>query len=230
MATGSGASLIGFMLQVPSSLANYGLYAQESSITIKSNTFAAGYGGVYVEGGSPTSLCPSITDNVFQTSSYGVYQWCQGKMTIDSNVFKSGFAVDNAAGSPTVSNNTFQNGMILLQHGSPLIAGNTFTSGSLVLRCQFDSSPKVRGNDFSALGTNVAVKVTANATPDLGTAADPGNNKMGSSVIDAAWTVPHIVSAVGNNWTPSPPVCGVQILVSPANSKVVWGASGEACP
>jgi hypothetical protein len=235
-----GCSVEGLKLGAPYAILTFGVYVNDDPVTVSGNTFTAVgtdlYGGVYLTGGK-TGL---ITHNDFATSSYGVYfATSTGGVVVDSNLFVAQPIPLNMVGAsnPIIRANTIiGSGMLGIQvmAGAPLIENNTFNkpggySGYGAIRCSSaTSAPTIRGNSFTCAR---GVQILNSATPDLGTAALPGGNNFSGVTGPAIYheTISSI-SAIGNTWAVTPPVCGSTIVLTSSGS-VTWGAGpGESCP
>jgi parallel beta-helix repeat protein len=212
---------------------SFGIYSNNVTFSASDNTFLSNslYGGIYLQNGGN----PSITNNTFQSNSYGVLSTCTGTATIQGNTFTGiSYAISTASGNTVIQNNTITspggNCGIQVQNGAPSIQNNTFSSTGLVYAelCS-DGSPIVRNNTFS--GTGPAVQTRFTAAPDLGTSISPGANIFSSvtgTVIDHGSSA--TIFAIGNTWPTTPPVCGSQIVAS-GTGTVVWGPGGtNHCP
>ncbi len=235
--SGQGSSISGFSISAGGTTPGwFGVYSSDVDALLTNNTFVTSYGGVRLAGnGNPT-----ITDNIFQTSSYGVHAAPQsGTPVIDNNNFITGSLPIAIGGNGTITNNSIVgSGQVGIQlqsgdTGSLLIENNTFTRSSYTyaaLRCAYSSTPLVRSNTFNIDSGNI-IQIVDTSNPDLGTAVDAGNNTFNSA---AAVTLAHegsaSVNAIGNNWYSFPPICGTDIVITGGGS-VTWGAGGsDNCP
>jgi hypothetical protein len=235
-----GSSIAGLSIGAPYAASTYGIYAVDVTVTISDNTFTSAttnlYGGVYASGDGASA----IARNDFLTYSYGLYSYyCTGAMVVEDNLFQTmALPVDvlGALNNTVIRGNTFigngQSG-VQVQHGVPSIENNVFNkpggySTNGAVSCQSsNAAPKVRGNAFMcARGVS-----TEYGNPDLGTSGEPGGNDF-SGVTGAA--VYHAgaasISAIGNTWASSPPVCGTEIVTT-GGGAVTWGTGpSETCP
>jgi len=234
--SGATATISGFEFDdTTSTTLSFGIYSDNVSMAVTDNLFLTNlYGGVVFENGAN----PSVRNNTFQSSSYGVYSMCTGTATIQSNTFTdTSFPIDNAVGNAIVEGNTITrlgNGQvgIQIQHGSPSIQNNTFAASGFTygaLHVQNSASPIVRGNIINA-GTGYAVLTEDTSAPDLGTALSSGSNVFSSitgTVISHGSSA--TINALGNTW-PSGPSCGSQIITSGTGTVVWGGGAGDHCP
>jgi hypothetical protein len=235
------SSIMGLSIGAPYAFATYGVYVVEATISVLDNTFISvpteSYAGVLaIRNGAS-----SIMRNEFLTVSYGVYSInSAGGMVVEDNLFETMSIPVNIAGATDntlIRGNTFiGSGQVAVQvfDGAPVIENNMFnkpggyaTYGAI--RCAGSSAnATVRGNTFICAR---GVGILNAATPDLGSASVPGGNDFSGvtgPAIDHTGT--GLVSAVGNTWASSPPVCGSEIVVTGAGS-VIWGTeAGEICP
>jgi hypothetical protein len=247
-----GSSIAGLRIGVPYAVKNHGVYLVNATATISDNTFAsetavmsrgtftsvatAPYGGIYATG----DVTSEIARNDFLTHSYGLYSYhCQGAMVVEDNLFQTMAIPINIMGSANntiIRENIFvgsgQNG-VLIQGGIPVVEGNTFNNPSgyanygAISCASSNANPTVRGNAFTcARGVRIE-----NGHPDLGTTGDPGGNDFsgvsGAAIYNMGTTS---VSAIGNTWAHTPPVCGSDIVIT-ASGSVTWGTGpGQSCP
>ncbi|MFZ1946296.1 MAG: choice-of-anchor D domain-containing protein [bacterium] len=235
-----GSSIAGLRIGAAYATKTHGIYLVNAIATISDNTLASvtssTYGGVYATG----DVTSTIVRNNFLTVAYGLYSYhCQGAMVVEDNLFETMAIPINIMGSANntiIRENTFvgsgQNG-VLVQQGIPVIEDNTFNnpdgySNYGAVSCQSPSSnPRVRGNTF-ACARGVRIE---NGHPDLGTAGDLGGNGFsgvsGAAIYNIGTTS---VSAIGNTWAHTPPVCGSDIVIT-ASGSVTWGTGpGQSCP
>ena len=233
LVSGATSTISGFELDDSGfTVLSVGIYGDNVSMAVTANTFLSTlYGGIALFNGGN----PSITNNTFQSSTYGVYTQCTGTATIQGNTFTDSNAIDTALGNAIIQGNTINMsniGIVVESSGSPRIQNNTFSSGSgtymAAIWVIFGTSPVIRNNTFS--GTGPAVLTRDTAAPDLGTSLSAGNNIFSSitgTVISHGSSA--TISAIGNTW-PSGPVCGSQIVTS-GTGTVVWGTGGSNhCP
>lgn len=232
----TGARISGFGFAIQSLPPAFGVIA-DSGGTVSLNTFSAGYGGVYTI--APAS--PLIEHNTFRNSSVGIHG--SGSPSILANEFQetmSGAVNMGGAGSAClIKGNTIEgNGTVgvIIQAGSCLIDGNTFTrvNGYLggAIAAYFAATPIVRNNVIQSTA-QLAVYAKASAAPNLGTAIDPGNNVLGSgAVIGFGQDSSKPISAIGNTWAQTPPVCGSDIKVGAGAGMVTFATMGgtTTCP
>jgi len=244
-ADSNGAVLNGFKLSAsPGSggVSSFLVDAAESTIDLSYNTFAGADGGIHVSSNylSP-SLCPYVSNNTFNTVTYGVQTYCStSSIYIEKNTFNTpSQPITIRLGSPTIRNNTINgSGTYYGVHVestsiTPVIKNNSFVhSGGYGYGAILSEggTPQVRGNDFSGLGATMAVQIGYSSVPDLGTAADFGNNIFNNAYVQimTGWTAKQTIYAIGNTWIPATPVCGTNIL--PGVGTIVWDAAGTSCP
>jgi parallel beta-helix repeat protein len=235
-----GSYVAGLSIDAPYSVDAFGVYLEDVTGSIAHNTFGSSattlYGGVCVMG----SGASGVVDNDFLTLSYGVYTYYHaGSMTVEGNLFETmAICIDisGSSDSTTVRGNTIiGNGQcgVQVQSGAPVIEGNTFNrpGGYVEYGAVYSGSsggnPTVRGNVFMC-----ARGVRADyGNPDIGTTGDPGANDF-SGVTGAAvyYAGTGSISAIGNTWPNSPPVCGADIVTTGSGS-VTWGTgANETCP
>jgi hypothetical protein len=235
------SSIMGLSIGAPYAFATHGVYVVDATISVLDNTFLSAptelYGGVIAMRDSASS----IMRNDFLTSSYGVYTASsRGGTVVEGNLFATMSIPINARGAAdntVIRGNTFiGTGLagIQISGGTILIENNTFnkpagyaTYGAIRLTGS-SNSPTIRGNTFTCAK---GVGILDAATPDLGSVSASGGNSF-SGVTGAAidHTGTGSVSAIGNTWPVTPPVCGTTIVVTGGGS-VTWGAdAGETCP
>lgn len=235
MVGGHGSRIAGFLVKAEvDSVLRFGVHSMDVDFTIANSSFEDTYGGIRLAGtGNPV-----VIGNSFSTSSYGVYNFCDGFSTIQNNEFLSGsLPVDiNTQGDVLVYGNLFATNnrlAIQVQQGSITIDSNTFTGvysqayGAVRLS---SSSPKLRNNQFD-VESGPCVVIDYNATPDLGTAADPGGNVFaGAGGVAIRNESSNWINAIGNTWHTSQPDCGTEIIAV-RRGVVAWGTgSQESCP
>ena len=242
---GDGGTLEGFRVSTTQLGPLYfGLIIDAAAFSVRNCVFQNSYGGVFVTG---TKDC-TIENNLFETSSYGVYSWCNGVATIDANTFTTpALPIDNVFGNALITDNTIEgNGQvgIQIQHGSPelrdnMVIGSTngYQYGAVYLA--FDATPILRDNVFKVT-RNACIRIEDRSNPDLGTTTDPGGNEFyydptqGSMAIELNGE--SHVQAIGNQFDSQTPSCGIDMQVSAGTTSstvgsVTWGTgSGEHCP
>ena len=235
------SSIMGLSIGAPYALATSGVYVVDATMRVSDNTFVSVPTNLYEGVVAIRNGASSIVRNDFLTSSYGVYNASStGGMVVEGNLFATmsiPMDIGGASDNTVIRGNTFiGTGQVGIQvsRGTVLIENNTFnkpggyaTYGAI--RCTGSSNnPTIRGNTFTCAR---GIGILDSATPDLGSASVPGGNDF-SGVTGAAidHTGSGTVSAVGNTWASSPPVCGSEIVVTGAGS-VIWGTEvGESCP
>jgi hypothetical protein len=231
----AGSSVSGIQFVVSSAVVHFGVEVGSdgaAGTAIALNTFTTGYGGIHMSGGAPL-----IENNTFATSSYGTYGDCSA--TIRNNDFQQiALPLDftsASAGCQVTTNTILGNGEvgIQVQSGAPSINGNTFTRtsnytyGAFLIR---STSTAVLRNNVIQLTAGPAITTIDSATPDLGTAASPGGNTLGSgAVVGLAHSSTSNVNAYGNTWAHNPPSCGVDIKRDAGAGTVTFGP-GQSCP
>jgi len=235
------SSITGFSIGAPYAFATYGVYVVDATMSVLDNTFISVPTDLYAGVLAVRNGASSIMRNDFVTVSYGVYTiYSAGGMVVEGNLFETMSIPVNIAGATDntlIRGNTFiGSGQVGVQvsNGAPVIENNTFnkpggyaTYGAI--RCTGSpTNATVRGNTFICAR---GVGILDAATPDLGSVSTPGGNDF-SGLTGAA--VDHAgsgsVSAVGNTWANSPPICGSDIVVTGGGS-VIWGMeAGESCP
>jgi len=236
-----GSIVAGFSIGGPYASQGYGICSYNIDVTVLDNTFTSEttdlYGGVRLFGiGDAT-----VGNNDFMTTACGVYAVnFTGSLLLEGNDLRTmSIPVDILSSSSDVivrGNRIVGNGQVgvQVQSGTPLIEDNRFelTGGYATygaIRCPFDTSnPTVRGNTFICAR---GVRIDDNASPDLGTAGDPGlNDFSGVSAAPIYHTGPATVYAIGNIWPHDVPLCGTDIVVT-STGQVIWGSgAGEQCP
>jgi hypothetical protein len=198
-------------------------------------TFKNGYGGIWISGGQA-----AISDNVFDGSSYGVYDTGSTDGTIiENNQFLNGPALPvdlEGAHAATVRRNTILgNGQVGIQLNSTfaLVEGNVFMQASGYKYGSISAtggSCRIRRNQCQNGPIHGGIYVSAFETADLGTGADPGGNtfmgKGPSIMFEGAGTI----TAIGNAFPQNPPVCGTDIVLTDGGSVVFGSDAGQACP
>jgi parallel beta-helix repeat protein len=158
----------------------YGLWIESSSPIVANNTFSSNsHDGVSVVGNS----APVIRGNSFiQNGANGITIFGTSQPEVRENLFeRTGFGINIAeqAAPRLLNNRIVQNrtGIVLQEQSRPILRGNT-----------------IEQNQEDGL---VAI---AQSQPDLGTAAEPGNNifrNNGRNDINATATS-QVISAIGN--------------------------------
>ncbi|MEW6051478.1 MAG: DUF1565 domain-containing protein [Candidatus Zixiibacteriota bacterium] len=233
----------GFKFGAPPQHGTWGVYISNTGAEVAHCTFGGTssslYGGIYTTGAGEME----IEESDFLTGSYGVYIYgCTDRVSVRSNQFLTmAIPMDVVEFTPdtvvVIESNFFvgsgQIG-IQVQGGAPRIEGNTFnkpdgyaTYGAV--RCwSTTSNATVRGNSFVCAR---AIQIDNAATPDLGSVTHPGANNFSGVTVEAVYHMgSSSVSAIGNAWRHSPPVCGTDIVLTGGGS-VTWGSGGgENCP
>ena len=217
----------GFKITTGSGSQDWGLYTWGGIPTVTRNSFYGKNGVLAMSTWLTTKRCPTVGLNVFNTSTAGVDVSCDDYTSIQQNTFNTPWSAVTATTSQRtyVNMNTFAGpaaGFVQFMGGAADVKSNTF-AGNWQLRVRAGSV--VRNNKAITGGLSVQVLTSA---PDLGTAADPGNNDFGTGTI-LHWAG-GTVYAIGNWWTPYPPVCSKQMDTN-AGSSVIWGTgAGQVCP
>ncbi|MCC7386705.1 MAG: right-handed parallel beta-helix repeat-containing protein [Deltaproteobacteria bacterium] len=222
----------GFRFRPGSTVLAFGILGADAVVDIRRNTFEAGYGGINITGAS----AGIIIDNLFDTSSYGVYATgLTADPRIEGNQFVGGaLPVDLSGAAPIVINNTIEGSGqvgIQIQGGAPRLEGNVFTHDGYTYGCfHIGGSPVIRGNRCRN-GTTHGAYVRAGGRPDLGTAGDLGGNTFeGLGAPSIRHEGPDTVSAIGNTYPRNPPICGTDIVLT-GSGVVIWGPAASAhCP
>ncbi len=144
-------------------------------VTITNST-VRGY-GLWVEAGNPT-----VRSNTFTGSSQtGLVAAGSSAPIVESNLFMlnrtSGLTVAGDA-RPAVQNNIFQrtgSGLVISEESAPQIISNRISQNRDGIVIQGNAQPVLRSNTIEDSDRNGLV-VIAQAQPNLGTVADPGNN------------------------------------------------------
>lgn len=219
------ARVAGFSIESVTTPLNYaGIAIDGVDMEIDHNTFRnATYSGVNSGYGANVD----VHDNLFQSSSYGVFVDGSGIVTIHDNTMEMGvfgvrcFGIDSLDVAHNMINTTRQG----VQWGGGLAANihdNTFNSptgyeyGGVSITA---ANSVVRHNTFLT-GPGVYVFDFA-SVPDVGTAASPGLNDF-SAIVGVA-LVHHgsgTVMAIGNTWANTPPQVGVDIVIDGGGSVV----------
>ena len=164
-----GARVAGFFFSASSSIIrDFGVFSDGVDFTVASCTFQGMYGGVRLQGlGTPV-----VTGCIFQTISYGIYNFCNGFSTTSANTFvTASLSVDiNTTGDALVSGNTFAADGILgiqIQRGAPVITGNTFEGDHNAIygaiRVSINGGGTARNNTFDC-ATSPCVRIGSSRT------------------------------------------------------------------
>lgn len=133
--------------------------------------------GLWIEAGSPT-----VRRNTFMNSSQtGLVAAGSSAPIVEGNLFvlnrASGLTVMGDA-RPSVQHNIFQrtgSGLVIGEESAPQIISNRISQNRDGVVIQGNARPLLRGNTIEDSDRNGLV-VIAQARPNLGTVADPGNN------------------------------------------------------
>ena len=134
----------------------YGLWVESTSPVVSDNTFTAnGHDGVSVVGSS----APILRNNYFyQNGANGITIYGTSRPELAENIFeKTGFGINIA------------------QNAAPQIVGNRITQNKDGIIVQGRAQPIFRNNVVDGNVRDGLVAI-AGSRPNLGTAADPGNN------------------------------------------------------
>jgi hypothetical protein len=210
---------------------HFAIVADGASMEIINNTFkSATYGGVLMLKNNGQS---SVADNVFNTTRIGVsIESSTEGTTVEHNSFNTGSIPIELYTTAMVSDNIIigsgEVGIISFG-GQSRIENNTFdkTNGYNYSALLCRSNPIVRNNIFRCATNAVRIgdiSSSINVEPDLGTAADPGENDF---IAVTGLTLTHdgakAVEAIGNIWPHTPPIQDSDIVVS-GSGTVIWGA------
>ncbi len=134
----------------------YGLWVESTSPVVSDNTFtASGHDGVSVVGSS----APILRNNYFyQNGANGITIYGTSRPELAENIFeKTGFGINIA------------------QNAAPQIVGNRITQNKDGIIVQGRAQPIFRNNVVDG-NVRDGIVAIAGSRPNLGTAADPGNN------------------------------------------------------
>ncbi len=177
-----GARIAGFVIASATHPLFYvGVAVDSVVMEIDHNTFPAPtYAGIASNNGAG----PNVHDNVFENADYGLFMDYSVKAHVhhnDLSVASTGIRAQNATDCLLEYNTvrTSQIGIDVVSLGDPIVVrNNTFTPASAfvygaIVTC--DKTVIIRNNTFMQ-GPALWVRFTA--TPDMGTATDPGGNDM----------------------------------------------------
>jgi hypothetical protein len=233
-----GSQVLGFKFSVGSTLVTCGASSWDVTAHIRDNTFAAGYCGVRLIGTGETL----VRNNVFRTTSYGVYgSPFGGAPTIDFNLFEGPnnpiYLYTNAAGTAVIKGNTINGGAstgIALYNGDHRVEDNVITkAGSYNNGCiRFQKDNSVVRNNTCNVQSGPGFVIENDAAPHCGVYNDPGNNVFYSTPgISHRGTA--TVPATGNKWRQVylVPECGTDIETT-STGTVEYGtqSSPASCP
>ena len=179
-----------------------GKTAQVRGITV-TNKVTRGT-GIWIESANPI-IAPTIENCTFtQNNREGVFVTGTANPTITNNIFTlnggNGIAIANNA-KGQIESNVFQNtgfGLTLSENAQPVVTRNQITQNVDGLYINGGARPVLRGN-LIANNQRDGIVLTARAKPDLGTAANPGNNVFrDNGQYDINNATPDIVASYGN--------------------------------
>lgn len=176
------SALMGVTVTNPSPQ-GYGVWIESGSLIVTDNTLTANtHDGISVVG----NATPIIRNNYFyQNGANGITIYGVARPIVHENIFEqTGFAINTS------------------QDSAPLIIGNRITQNKDGIVVQVRSRPIVRQNSVESNERDGLVAI-AQAQPDLGTAAEPGNNLFRNNRqfdvnVKAA---EHVIAAAGNEMT-----------------------------
>jgi parallel beta-helix repeat protein len=172
--------------------------AQLRGVTV-TNPLPRGY-GIWLENTSPVLVSNRIRGN----SQDGIVIRGASQAMILQNLIErngtSGVAIE-AASSPEVRGNLIRDngyGISIRQQAAPQIAENEVRRNQDGVLVQGSARPLLRQNQILD-NQRYGLSVLSNALPDLGTASDPGNNRLqGNQEGDLLNQTPQTLSLVGN--------------------------------
>lgn len=174
------ASLMGVTVTNPNRR-GYGMWIESSNAVVTDNTFAGNtQDGISITG----DAAPTISKNYF-------YRNGANGLTVSGNA------------RPSVKENVFQQtgfGINIAQNAQPIVANNQIQYNRAGIIVQANARPKLRSNSIQANREDGLV-VIGQAIPDLGSAAEPGDNEFRNNArydINAGASK-QVFSAVGNS-------------------------------
>ncbi len=231
LVAGDNSVITGFYIyQSSTALTRYGMVSEDVTCVVVANTFRSEYGCIRLLGSGD----PVIRDNTLSSRYYGVYSNCTGVALIRDNEFIEGSYIENVTGDANIIHNAFSGDThraISSANHSAFIDSNVFVGSYVYAALRFTSgaTPTVRNTSITA-NAGYCVQILGSANPDLGTAAEPGGNTFASAGGPCVYSESvAMVSALGNTWPNSPPVCGTDIEVSGTGNVAFGPGAADTC-
>lgn len=222
-----GARIAGFVIVGETNPNFYaGIAVDGVAMEIDNNTFP---GPMYAGVNSGNGGGPNVHDNLFQTSSYGLFMDGSANALVHHNDIASGSTgvrIHNATDCILEYNTirALEIGVSAQGAGIPaVIRYNAFDPASDYVFSAIDvvnGSPVIRSNTFTS---GPALWVRSTGSPDMGTVDDAGGNDMtaiSGTVIQHDGT--RTATAVGNDWPNEPPIAGDIVITSTGTVVTEW--------
>ncbi|MBD3880243.1 DUF1565 domain-containing protein [Phormidium tenue FACHB-886] len=196
------------------------------------NSNPRGY-GVWIESSSPTILSNTLTGNGHD----GISTVGDSAPLIQGNIFNhngaNGITIFGAS-HPEVRQNVFEQtgfGVNIADTATPLILDNRISQNRVAIVIQERSRPVIRGNLIEGSQED-GVATLAQALPDLGTAAEPGNNVfLNNRRYDInATTAKQVIPAAGNQLTPDRTAGNLDLAAISAPDGVIVASTANQLP
>jgi hypothetical protein len=234
--TSAGDHITGLRFQPGTAVGTYAIGNSGATTQITRNTFQSGYGGVELDGSGD----PQVSDNVFDTSSYGVsVGGVTGTPLVAGNQFLAGphLPIDIGSGAPSIQNNQIEGSGqvgIQIQNGAATIQGNVFShTAGYQYGCfhAMGGTPTIRNNQCQNGTVKAGIYIRSGAVPDLGTTASTGGNSfIGTGVPSIVDEGTDTISAIGNTFPNNPPICGTDIVFTSTGNVVYGSGATQHCP
>jgi parallel beta-helix repeat protein len=222
-----GARIAGFVIANETNPLFYvGVAVDGVAMEIDNNTFP---GPMYAGVNSGNGAGPDVHDNVFTTSTYGLFMDRSVGARVHNNDIatnSTGIRIHQATGCVVESNTIrgIQIGVSVQDLGDPTtIRNNNFIPTGDYIFGAIDAlagSPVIRNNTFSE---GPALWVRSSGAPNMGTAGDAGGNNMTAI---AGTVIQHdgtgTATALGNDWPNEPPVAGDIVITSTGTVLTEW--------
>ncbi|MFZ5981495.1 MAG: DUF1565 domain-containing protein [Candidatus Zixiibacteriota bacterium] len=231
LVAGASSYIAGLKIVQPGSIMRYYCVLSDGdNVTLSYNTFESQYGCLRLLG----TEVAVVEYNHLSAPYYGIYSHNTGNTYIRYNQFLNGTYIEIADGHAVITNNTFTGDSfraISIQRGTSQITNNYITGSYFLSAMRFLNacSPKVRNNTIHVFSGD-CIQILGTARPDLGTAADLGQNVFsGTSGVAVVTESPYIIQAIGNTWFHSSPICGSEIVVNSSGSLAYGTGPGDTC-
>ena len=233
---GDNTRIRGLSFDTTSGLNRASVRVQSADVVVDTNTFVAGYAGIYAFGS--TNL--RVEDNTLMNSSYGVFvtSSASGLEIVDNRITMASLPIVLFVNQSVLVRGNFivgrgQNG-VYATGGAHRVEGNEFASPvGYTYGCvsAWSNAHVTMRDNLCNAGDRFGVTIRDSGNVDMGQADDPGGNTFTGNATIVSIQAATSVTAIGNEWPQgSEPDCAIDIDTS-AGGELIWGTDGgQQCP
>jgi hypothetical protein len=227
----AGTEISGIQFSAVYEVLHASVVVHGSTATVRNNNFLSTvYAGILMNDAGSSN----IEANLIETRQYGVWvQYSPNMPSISGNEFRSTYlSVRGVETNAIIIDNLFSGSNlfgIIVERGVPRIEANIFepgvggSSGAVTVQRE-TALPVLRSNVFQgALGVEIV-----DGNPDMGRSGDPGGNDFQAVTgVSVEHQGSADVSAIGNLWPNTPPIIGVDIVITGSGSVMLGPVGAE---